>query len=147
MGLKWDTIDPGPSSAQLKAQANIALNEKCETVRHRHHWVLCLAEGKRLKNLKVQRAACREIWHMELPKQNKQTLFLPKMLYFFWKPEFPIRTLYENITPLWKSHPTIHRRLSLPPACFWWAAIIFIPCSQIDVCNWSSNLWSGLGAG
>lgn len=64
----------------------------------------------------------------------------PKIVYFLWNHEFHIRMVYGNITPLWKSHPTIHRRLSLPPACFWGAAIIFIPRSQIDVCNWSSNL-------
>ena len=138
----------GLASAQLNGQAyNVALNQECETVSRRSQWVLCLAEGKRLKYQKVQCAARREIWHMELPKQNEQTFFPPKTVDFFWKHQFPIREVYENMTPLWKSHPAIHRRLSLPPSCFWWAAIIFIPRSQIDVCNWSSNLWSGLGAG
>lgn len=51
----------GPSPAQLNGQAYIALNEKCETVSHRNQWVLCLAEGKRLKYQKVQCAARREI--------------------------------------------------------------------------------------
>lgn len=51
----------GPSSAQLNGQAYIALNEKCETVSHQNQWVLCLAEGTRLKHQKVQCAVRCEI--------------------------------------------------------------------------------------
>lgn len=71
-----------------------------------------------------------------------QTFFFPliKMVFSFRNHKFPTRTVYDNITPPRKSHPTVHRRLSLPSVCFWGAAILVIFHSQIDVCNWSSNL-------
>lgn len=92
---------------------------------------------------------CSALWNMTYgtAKTELADVLSPQNGLLLSEAQFPIREVYENMTPLWKSHPTIHRRLSLPPACFWWAAIIFIPRSRIDVCNWSSNLWSGLGAG
>lgn len=45
----------------------------------------------------------------------------------FWKQDIPMGEVYGDMTPLWMSRPTIHGSLSLPPACCWWAAIIFTP--------------------
>lgn len=134
----------GPSSAQLNG--------------HSFEWEVWNSQlpksvgvmFSRRKAIKIPKSSmCSAPWNMTYgtAKTELADVLSPKTVYFFWKHEFPIREVYENMTPLWKSHPTIHRRLSLPPACFWWAAIIFISRSQIDVCNWSSNLWSGLGAG
>lgn len=125
-----------PLSSQLSGPVYICLNEKCETV---CLWNQCelFVRGQQLKSKKLLLT-----WNMSCgtaetkTKQNSSKVC-----------SFPTRMVYGNITPLRKCHPTVHRRLSIPTVCKWWAATAFIPASQIDVCNWSSNLWLGLSAG
>lgn len=115
----------GLSSAQLNGQAYIALNEECETVRHRNQWVLCLAEGRRLKNQKVQCAARHEIWHMEVPNNRTSRRSFPP------KRSISFGSIIPHKGALWEYHTSMEVSSHNPQEAFSPSCLLLVGCHHI----------------